>query len=172
MPPPPPLPANPELLLLRSRLHLKLSHSLSKLIQSSQGLESELTRVEQDLNLGEPAIRDEMERLTAVRSLCLEVVSHYRGVIKAGEGRLEEYRQRGEGPEIDEMICSTTVVHNQLLDLIAEDLALEDTLYHLGRGLYSDLLEIDLDRFLKVRSLPFSSLLFFSFLFVEISNQA
>ena len=35
---------------------------------------------------------------------------------------------------------------------MAEDKALEDTIYHLGRGLNSDTAQVDLDRFLKVRS--------------------
>lgn len=38
----------------------------------------------------------------------------------------------------------------RLLDLVTEDAALEDTIYHLGRGLNSDMANIDLDRFLKV----------------------
>ena len=39
-----------------------------------------------------------------------------------------------------------------MLDLVAEDAALEDTIYALGRGLNSGgTANIDLDRFLKVR---------------------
>lgn len=47
----------------------------------------------------------------------------------------------------------------RLLDLVAEDAALEDTIYHLGRGLNSDTANIDLDRFLKVSFLLIASLL-------------
>lgn len=38
----------------------------------------------------------------------------------------------------------------RLLELVAEDAALEDTIYHLGRGLNSENANIDLDQFLKV----------------------
>ena len=41
------------------------------------------------------------------------------------------------------------LVH-RLLDLVAEDSALEDTIYALGRGLNSGTANIDLDQFLKV----------------------
>lgn len=46
----------------------------------------------------------------------------------------------------------------RLLELVAEDAALEDTIYHLGRGLNSETANIDLDQFLKVSfpsSFPF-----------------
>jgi len=38
----------------------------------------------------------------------------------------------------------------RLIDLVAEDNALEDTIYQLGRGLNSGTANIDLDKFLKV----------------------
>jgi ESCRT-I complex subunit TSG101 len=40
-----------------------------------------------------------------------------------------------------------TLAHFRLLNLVAEDNAIEDTLYHLGRALNSE--RIDLERFLK-----------------------
>jgi ESCRT-I complex subunit TSG101 len=39
----------------------------------------------------------------------------------------------------------------RLIDLIAEDNAIEDTIYQLGGGLNNDTARIDLDKFLKVR---------------------
>ena len=35
--------------------------------------------------------------------------------------------------------------------MVAEDAAIEDTIYHLGRGLNCETARIDLDKFLKVR---------------------
>lgn len=43
----------------------------------------------------------------------------------------------------------------RLLQLMAEDLALEDTLYQLGRALYAE--RLPLDRFLKVRCLAYTA---------------
>lgn len=42
-------------------------------------------------------------------------------------------------------------IQYRLLTLVAEDAAIDDTIYHLSRGLYADKPSIDLDRFLKVR---------------------
>lgn len=70
-------------------------------------------------------------------------------IIGEAEGRLRAYEARGEGPEVDEIVCSSTVVYNQLLELVAEDAALEDTIYHLGRALNSEIANIDLEQFLK-----------------------
>lgn len=47
-----------------------------------------------------------------------------------------------------------TCTHHRLVDLVAEDNAIEDTIYHLHRALNAG--RIDLDRFLRVR--PVSSL--------------
>lgn len=43
-------------------------------------------------------------------------------------------------------------LNDRLIDLVAEDNAIEDTIYHITRALDSE--RIDLDRFLKVSSLP------------------
>ncbi|RSH92838.1 hypothetical protein EHS25_008284 [Saitozyma podzolica] len=53
---------------------------------------------------------------------------------------------------VDEVVCGISIVHNQLIDLVAEDNAIEDTIYHICRALDAE--RIDLDRFLKsIRSL-------------------
>lgn len=48
----------------------------------------------------------------------------------------------------------------RLLELVADDAALEDTIYHLGRGLNSETANIDLDQFLKVRISSISRILY------------
>lgn len=150
--PAPPRPPNPELLALRARLHAKLSSSLHALSSATDAQRSQLAILESDLLKGEPAIVDEMQRLEAVRAVCDTVRARYEAVVSEAEGRLGEYERRGDGPEVDEIVCSSTVVYNQLVELVAEDAALEDTIYQLGRGLNSETADIDLDRFLKVSS--------------------
>jgi ESCRT-I complex subunit TSG101 len=66
-----------------------------------------------DLMKGEPAILDEMQRLNAVKSVCEAVRDRYESIVREGEMRLGEYEGRGEGPEVDEIVCSSTVVYNQ-----------------------------------------------------------
>ncbi|SCZ97415.1 BZ3500_MvSof-1268-A1-R1_Chr4-2g07199 [Microbotryum saponariae] len=152
--PPPPRPTNPALLALRQQLLDKLSHSLHALqIQTHEELQHQNV-LRGDLLKGEPAMVDEMQRLQVVKTVCETVEGRYAKVVEEAEKRLGEYQSKGEGPEVDEIVCSSTIVYKQLLDLITEDAALEDTIYHLGRGLNSDVAKIDLDQFLKrVRSL-------------------
>lgn len=111
--PPPPRPANPELLAIRSRLHAKMTHAMGSLQARTDQEIEQMARWEGDLLKGEPAVLDEMQRLEAVRGVCQVVKDRYRDVVGAGEARLADYEVRGEGPEVDEIVCSSTVVYNQ-----------------------------------------------------------
>lgn len=128
--------------LLASHLQTRLPHLLAHLGSQTTQLES----VRADLETGAPAIQDEMARLEAVRGVCEGVVNRVGAVVTAGEKRCEELQARGE-VSVDEVVCSISIVHNQLIDLVAEDNAIEDTIYHLTRALDAE--RIDLDRFLK-----------------------
>lgn len=76
-------------------------------------LDSERLRAHQsDLLSGEPAIRDEMARLEAVRDVCRTVAGRMRGAVEQGERNVAELKRKGD-PEVDELVCSTTIVHNQ-----------------------------------------------------------
>jgi ESCRT-I complex subunit TSG101 len=76
-------------------------------------LDAERLRAHQtDLLSGEPAIRDEMARLEAVRDVCRTVAGRMRGTVEQGERNTIELRRKGD-PEVDELVCSTTIVHNQ-----------------------------------------------------------
>jgi ESCRT-I complex subunit TSG101 len=61
---------------------------------------------------GEPAIKDEMARLEAVRKVCESVEKKMSDVVKKGEERVVELEQRGE-VEVDEVVCGISIVHNQ-----------------------------------------------------------
>ncbi|KAG5643472.1 hypothetical protein DXG03_000860 [Asterophora parasitica] len=143
---PPPRPPNPELLHLHEKVYHKVTSELSSLSQALV-LDAERLRAHQtDLLAGEPAIRDEMARLEAVRDVCCNVAGRMKRSVQQGEINIAELRRKGD-PEVDELICSTTIVHNQLITLVAEDSAIEDTIYHLHRALNSG--RIDLERFLR-----------------------
>lgn len=96
--------------------------------------------------LGEPAIKDEMARLQAVRDVCRSVADRQRQAVQKAETNIAELRRKGD-PEVDELVCATTIVHNQLINLVADDNAIEDTIYHLHRAL--NVGRIDLERFLR-----------------------
>lgn len=110
---PPPRPPNPELLAIRSRLHSKLTLALSNLSATTHSSIQQQDLITEDLRKGVPAIQDEMSRLEAVRTVCENVRARYATVVAEGEGRLRVYEERGEGPEVDEIVCSSTVVYNQ-----------------------------------------------------------
>ncbi|TDL27537.1 UEV-domain-containing protein [Rickenella mellea] len=142
----PPRPPNPELLNLHAQIHQKLNASLSALHQSL-GADTDRQRMTQrDLLAGEPALRDEMARLEAVRDVCATVSTRLRAAVESAEKNVVELRRKGD-PEVDELVCSTSIVHNQLINLVAEDNAIEDTIYHLHRALNAG--RIDLERFLR-----------------------
>ncbi|KAI0736986.1 UEV-domain-containing protein [Fomitopsis betulina] len=144
--PAPPRPPNPELLRLHGQVHAKLRSELASL-QQAMALDAERLRAHQaDLLAGEPAIRDEMARLEAVRDVCRTVAERMRGVVDAGARNVAELKRKGD-PEVDELVCSTTIVHNQLVNLVAEDNSIEDTIYHLHRALNSG--RIDLEKFIR-----------------------
>ncbi|KAG6330299.1 hypothetical protein ID866_8789 [Astraeus odoratus] len=142
----PPRPPNPELLQLHARVHDKIQSEFASLSQAMQ-MDAERLRAQQtDLLAGEPAIRDEMARLEAVRDVCRNVSSRFQSTVEQAERNLSELRRKGD-PEVDELVCSTSIVHNQLINLVAEDNAIEDTVYHLHRALNAG--RIDLERFLR-----------------------
>ncbi|KAI0302259.1 UEV domain-containing protein [Russula brevipes] len=161
----PPRPPNPELLQLHARVHEKLRAELASVSQAMT-LDAERLRAQQaDLLTGVPAIRDEMGRLEAVRDVCRGVAARLGETIETAERGVAELKRKGD-PPVDELVCSTSIVHNQyvslfefshtypnvtlthrLVDLVAEDSAIEDTIYHLHRALNAG--RIDLDRFLR-----------------------
>lgn len=76
-------------------------------------LDAERLRAHQmDLLAGEPAIRDEMARLEAVRDVCRNVADRTRRAVNFAESNVAELRRKGE-PEVDELVCATSIVHDQ-----------------------------------------------------------
>lgn len=61
---------------------------------------------------------------------------------------LDKMEQQSENNDIDELIVPTAPLYRQILNLYAEENAIEDTIFYLGEALRRDV--IDLDIFLKV----------------------
>ncbi|KAJ1018195.1 hypothetical protein NDA18_006354 [Ustilago nuda] len=144
--PPPPRPINPELLALHDRVYNKLTSRLSTLSNTLSFTNSRLELLSTDLDRGLPAIEDEMSRLRAVRDVCQTTGDRLSISVNEISESIRNLQAREE-PDPDSMVLATSIVGNQLVDLVAEDNAIEDTLYHLGRALNAE--RIDLDRFLK-----------------------
>lgn len=105
-------PLPPATLHLHSLAHAHLTSRIPATLDSLAATTSQLLGVHADLSTGEPAIRDEMARLTAVREVCVGVADKMAECVTRGEERCRELEARGE-PGVDEIVCSTSIVHNQ-----------------------------------------------------------
>lgn len=139
-------PLNPELLSLHTALHAKLSARVKTLRQTLQASNQHLLTIQSDLDNGPAAIEDESNRLKAVADVC-------KGRALKLESTLHQAKSRGQAissrpqPPSSEIIITDSLLSNQLLTVVAQDLACTDTLYHLQRGLSNE--EIGLERYLK-----------------------
>ena len=112
----PPRPPNPELLDLHAHVHARLVSERVSLAQA-MALDAERLRAHQrDLLAGLPAVRDESARLQAVRDVCRAVADRLRGTVIDAERTVAELRRKGD-PPVDELVCSTSIVHNQCVAL-------------------------------------------------------
>ncbi len=108
----PPRPPNPELVRLYTQVQEKLKSELDSLKQAV-ALDAERLRAHQaDLLSGGPAIKDEMARLAAVRDICRSVSERTGLAVREAEVNIADLRRKGD-PEVDELVCATTIVHNQ-----------------------------------------------------------
>ena len=110
---PPPVPPNPALLALRTRVHSKFTSALTHLAHSTEAELARLDLMRVDLEKAQPAIEDEMARLEAVRSVCAGVRDRYAQVVGEAQQRMREYEARGDGVDVDEIVCGSTVVYTQ-----------------------------------------------------------
>jgi hypothetical protein len=108
----PPRPPNPELMQLHARVHEKLRAELASVSQAMTHDRERLQAQQTDLLSGIPAIRDEMGRLEAVRDVCRGVTARLLEAIQAAERGVAELKRKGD-PPVDELVCSTSIVHNQ-----------------------------------------------------------
>ncbi|KAA1091645.1 hypothetical protein PGT21_036486 [Puccinia graminis f. sp. tritici] len=111
--PPPPRPPNPGLLSLRGAVHAKLRAESERFKASLQAEQRQLEILETDLLKGEPAILDEIARLEAVNDVCVNVGNRYRDLVEQLNARFIELTHHRKIVEVDELVCSTTVLYNQ-----------------------------------------------------------
>ena len=159
--PQPSRPMNPALALVHAKAYQVVRNKVESLQTSLAESNKQLHMLLDDLQRGYPAMEDEMMRLRAVRELCHADATTWADTFQAAQLHTAESHSRAD-PDIDHALSSTNIVENQyvdvhdslyrLLQLMAEDQAIEDTMYHLGRALYLD--HLPLDRFIKVGPCP------------------
>ena len=103
---------NPELLRLHDSVYQRLIGELHNFNNTVTEDQARLRGTQADLLQGEPAIRDEMARLVAVRDVCNSVAERLRATVRAAEANVQEMKRKGD-PEVDELVCSTAIVYNQ-----------------------------------------------------------
>ncbi|KAL7269036.1 Suppressor protein stp22 of temperature-sensitive alpha-factor receptor and arginine permease [Rhizina undulata] len=145
-PTPPPPPPNPE----KDRILQEISKSLQARAEATTTkiqLSLEQAAAQREALLRAEAAmereRNELRRIVEVCDKDTEILRERMGMAA------EVIRDAGERevPSVDSVVVATTVVHGQLYDLVTEDMAIEDTIYVLGKAL--DRERISLDVFLK-----------------------
>lgn len=93
-------------------LHHKIQMRLQHLRSTEGDSQHQFRLLINDLDRGEPAIRDEMARLEAVRDVCRATGDGLDKAVRDARGRIEELKGRSE-PDVDGMVCATSIVGNQ-----------------------------------------------------------
>ncbi|KAK9375725.1 UEV domain-containing protein [Lipomyces chichibuensis] len=147
----PALPPHPE----QQRLLNDIADVLQKkAIEAQPKLQQQVDHLRNTLDMlrrTEANLASEQSELTRVSEASARNKTILKDKIRQAEEAIIEASQRGE-VNVDEIVCAEAVVFNQLYELTADDLAIEDTIYVLGKAL--DRERISLDDFLKhVRTL-------------------
>lgn len=117
--PPPRRPTNPDIVNLRTAVLNKLTDGLNAQSQVYHNDLAQLELLRQDLLKGEPAIRDEMGRLEAVKNVCMNVRDRYSVLVSDLASHVQNLEERDLGSE-DEILACQSVLHSQsvLLSLL------------------------------------------------------
>ncbi|CAI6099614.1 unnamed protein product [Clonostachys chloroleuca] len=130
---PPPIPPNPE----KDALLVQAAHTLASMRQQSrQKDESTMAGLQAQRNAMLavlPTLQSEMGQLAQLSNLLTSNSSILHDALHKADGVIEGSR-RHPAPDIDELLVAPTVVSNQLYTLVAEERALGDAIFMLGRA--------------------------------------
>ena len=139
----PPRPPNPE----KQRVLDDLARQLNLVMESE--IKPELVTDDQAL-LQTKSLLDWMDRLVDEEKHALEGLSStavenekiLKDRIESVKRVIADTKLRHE-PKIDEVVCAESVVHNQIYDLVTDDMAIDDTMYILDKALDHDRIKVD-----------------------------
>ncbi|KAJ8657386.1 hypothetical protein O0I10_006941 [Lichtheimia ornata] len=132
---------------LQDRLYRKVAERMQAFNMAVSGEMDKLLVINRQLNDGENEIRHEQQTLTDMLRRLQDNIH----VLKSRDHEIQEITDTVNAmPDmaVDEALCGTTIVYNQLFDLVADDNAIVDTIYYLGKALNSE--RIDLVTFMKL----------------------
>ncbi|KAK3942817.1 protein ELC [Diplogelasinospora grovesii] len=131
--PAPPIPPNPEkdalLHQLAQTLHSMRQRSRAQNESSLAGLQAQRTAMLAAMN----TIQAESAQLSQLSALLTSNTNILKDSIHKADGVIES-SARHPAPNIDELLVAPTVVGNQLYELVAEERALADAIFVLGRA--------------------------------------
>jgi ESCRT-I complex subunit TSG101 len=131
--PAPPIPPNPEkdalLHQLAQTLHAMRVRSRTHNESSLQGLQAQRTAMLTSLD----TLQSDLSSLSSLSALLSSNTSILKSSLRQADAVIES-SARQEPPAIDELLVAPTVVGNQLYDLVAEERALGDAIFVLGRA--------------------------------------
>lgn len=130
---PPPIPPNPE----KDALLRQLAQTLASLRQQSRqqnessmaGLQAQRSAILSIM----PSLQSEMGQLTQLSTVLTSNTAILHDALHKADGVIEGSRSH-PAPDIDELLVAPTVVANQLYTLVAEERALGDAIFMLGRA--------------------------------------
>ncbi|KAA8916246.1 hypothetical protein TRICI_001598 [Trichomonascus ciferrii] len=139
-------PPNPEKMQAIEHLEQQLERVSKNLNDEASQDDEALKYTEQTLSWMEGQIDAQTRELDNIKSGChaneailTEKIDTARRVINDSKSR--------QKPNVDDILCAENAVYNQLYQLVAEDHAIDDTMYILGKSLDKD--RVQLDPFLK-----------------------
>ncbi|KAH6842338.1 UEV domain-containing protein [Chaetomium sp. MPI-CAGE-AT-0009] len=131
--PAPPIPPNPEkdhlLHQLAQTLYMHRQKARAQNTTSLQGLHAQRAAMQQAM----ATIQAESAQLTQLTALLTSNTAILQDSLRQADGVIEGSANHPE-PDIDELLVAPTVVGNQLYELVAEERALGDTIFVLGRA--------------------------------------
>lgn len=130
---PPPIPPNPE----KDALLRQLAQTLASMRnQSRQQNESSMAGLQAQRNAMLavlPAMQSEMGQLAQLSNVLTSNTAILHEALHKADGVIEGSKSH-PAPDIDELLVAPTVVANQLYSLVAEEKALGDAIFMLGRA--------------------------------------
>ncbi|KAG0201642.1 hypothetical protein BGX28_005588 [Mortierella sp. GBA30] len=135
-------PSSQQLTPQQAQLYTKLQAALLEFNTASSREMDNLVTVNKQLNDAETRTKAELQSLKDMNSKIQYNIATLTRCIDQLNVKIEQIRTWPEEP-VDEIICGSSVVHNQLFELVAEEIAIEDTIYYLGKALSQDKVELN-----------------------------
>ncbi|KAG0299482.1 hypothetical protein BGZ98_010020 [Dissophora globulifera] len=126
----------------QAQLYTKLQNALLEFNTASSREMQNLVTVNKQLNDAESRTKQELLSLKDMNIKIQYNIATLTRTIEQLNTKIEQIRTWPEEP-VDEIICGSSVVHNQLFELVAEEIAIEDTIYYLGKALSQDKVELN-----------------------------